>query len=429
MTAALNSGARQLVLLAGAQPPSAATAAMEAAAAASGARLTLLLLSPTVLQNPDLLGYALLCKTGSTAAELEGVLIPPLGAEPPVAPAAAAAATATVTAVALANAGMADDAAAGGSGAAATSAAAAAAVDAASVSQEKMRDLVRSALEEVLGLEVAGSIQEGDPLMTAGLNSTAAVALTQRLENSLGVTLPPTLVFDFPSVREVSEYLAEQHAPQHAAVGGGAEGGKVSSVSIRGHPTAGAAAVGPTAAAAPPLSAAGSGRAIASSLVMDTVRDLLGLGLGSDAGTAADAFDPSTPLMVAGLNSTAAVTLTSRLETALGAALPPTLVFDYPTVDDIVEYLVESELLPDTISPGTAAAAAPVAAAPASRPGAKATIPTGVVAASVALSGAADAILVVATAHRVAGGMLEKPLQGEGCEGQPVNYRPSVKCI
>ncbi len=41
----------------------------------------------------------------------------------------------------------------------------------------------------------------------AGLNSTAAVALTSTLEARLGIALPPTLAFDYPSAQEMAEYL------------------------------------------------------------------------------------------------------------------------------------------------------------------------------------------------------------------------------
>jgi acyl carrier protein len=286
------------------------------------------------------------------------------------------------------------------------------AADAAAGSQAQMSALVKSALEDLLGSEAAGSIREGDPLMTAGLNSTAAVALTQRLESSLGVALPPTLVFDFPSIKEVSEYLAEQHAPQAREAAAAASVGVSVPATAGNNHLAAATAADANSAAAAASSAAGGGRAATSSLVMDTVRELLGLGSGGAAAAIGDGFDAATPLMVAGLNSTSAVTLTSRLESALGVPLPPTLVFDYPTVDDIVEYLAELELMPESRSRDTsAAAAAPAVVALVGRAG----VPAGVSAASPAV--AADAIMVVATAHRVAGGMLEKPLQGGRCEG------------
>ena len=52
---------------------------------------------------------------------------------------------------------------------------------------------------------------------------------------------------------------------------------------------------------------------------------------------------------VAGLSSMDAVQLTASLEQALGRELPPTLAFDYPTVDSLVAFLAGSSL-PDVVS-------------------------------------------------------------------------------
>jgi hypothetical protein len=58
-----------------------------------------------------------------------------------------------------------------------------------------------AALEQLVASEVAALLGAGapplgvdEPLMGAGVNSTLAVALTGRLEERLGVALPPTLV-------------------------------------------------------------------------------------------------------------------------------------------------------------------------------------------------------------------------------------------
>jgi len=55
--------------------------------------------------------------------------------------------------------------------------------------------------------------------------------------------------------------------------------------------------------------------------------------------TGEDLPDPDAPLMSLGVNSTMAVQLVARLEELAGEELPGTLVFDYPTVNEIAEYI------------------------------------------------------------------------------------------
>jgi len=66
--------------------------------------------------------------------------------------------------------------------------------------------------------DVAGSHVGADqPLMEAGLDSLGAVELGNQLQDAAGVTLPSTLIIDFPTARQLSEYLldlpAETHGP------------------------------------------------------------------------------------------------------------------------------------------------------------------------------------------------------------------------
>ncbi|MEU4154189.1 type I polyketide synthase [Streptomyces sp. NPDC026659] len=72
---------------------------------------------------------------------------------------------------------------------------------------------VRSRAASVLGhQEGTGSIDEGGLLADLGLDSLAAVDLRNLLSASTGLTLPPTLLFDFPTPRAVAAELAERYA-------------------------------------------------------------------------------------------------------------------------------------------------------------------------------------------------------------------------
>ncbi|MEW2134234.1 type I polyketide synthase [Streptomyces sp. NPDC005435] len=71
---------------------------------------------------------------------------------------------------------------------------------------------VRSKAASVLGhQEGASSIDEGGLLADLGLDSLAAVDLRNLLSASTGLTLPPTLLFDFPTPRAVAAELAERY--------------------------------------------------------------------------------------------------------------------------------------------------------------------------------------------------------------------------
>jgi acyl transferase domain-containing protein len=69
---------------------------------------------------------------------------------------------------------------------------------------------VRDQVLKVLGLESSHSLSPRQGLFEAGLNSLAAVELMNHLQASIGQPLPTTLVFEYPTIKSLSEYLAQE---------------------------------------------------------------------------------------------------------------------------------------------------------------------------------------------------------------------------
>jgi acyl carrier protein len=81
----------------------------------------------------------------------------------------------------------------------------------------------------------------------------------------------------------------------------------------------------------------------------------------------AEPIDPARPLNALGLDSLMAVDLRNALGTRVGRTLPATLLFNYPTVGDLIEFL-SSEVLGEGDAPAdqhTTVAPPPVAETPA----------------------------------------------------------------
>jgi len=203
-----------------------------------------------------------------------------------------------------------------------------------------VQEAVLNVLEPLVDAESMQQVAEGHPLMAAGVSSTLAVQLVSGLEDALGRDLPGTLVFDYPTLPELSEFLSR--------------GGDVSPGGAHDHlpttpseqttqyaryaaldftPSPAAHGVLPSRGAALHLEGRMHSKLV--STILQSVRDLVG----DEAGPA---VGPETPLMSAGVTSTLAVQLVSALEAALGIELPGTLVFDYPTASAIAAAYAQS---------------------------------------------------------------------------------------
>ena len=75
--------------------------------------------------------------------------------------------------------------------------------------------VIRTLSQEVLGSQVSAD----SPLMESGLDSLGAVEFRNQLSEELGgIELPETLVFDFPTLRQVEAFVGEQHRNQTSSL-------------------------------------------------------------------------------------------------------------------------------------------------------------------------------------------------------------------
>jgi acyl carrier protein len=94
-------------------------------------------------------------------------------------------------------------------------------------SQPQTRESIEDWLIHWIGKELGmapGEIQVSKSLLDYSLSSVTAMMLVGDLEEWLGLTLPPTLVWDYPSISAIADYLVEQSGdiPADAAATAGA---------------------------------------------------------------------------------------------------------------------------------------------------------------------------------------------------------------
>lgn len=81
------------------------------------------------------------------------------------------------------------------------------------ISPRQRKDILRAHIRDqvvnVLGLDPSHAIEPQQGLFDVGLNSLAAVELMNHLQTSLGQPLSSTLVFDYPTIEALSEYLTK----------------------------------------------------------------------------------------------------------------------------------------------------------------------------------------------------------------------------
>jgi NADPH:quinone reductase-like Zn-dependent oxidoreductase/malonyl CoA-acyl carrier protein transacylase/acyl carrier protein len=86
----------------------------------------------------------------------------------------------------------------------------------ASEQQDTMVQLILAEAASILGHQDASGIEPGRPFKDAGFDSLTAVELRNRLRASLGLRLPPSLIFDYPTPADLGRHLLSSLAPVSA---------------------------------------------------------------------------------------------------------------------------------------------------------------------------------------------------------------------
>jgi polyketide synthase 12 len=84
--------------------------------------------------------------------------------------------------------------------------------------REHLLRLVCSHVAGVLGHGTADDIDPGTAFNDLGFDSLTAIELRNRLSAAAGLSLPPTLIFDYPSAEAITQYLYAEIAPDGSAL-------------------------------------------------------------------------------------------------------------------------------------------------------------------------------------------------------------------
>ena len=161
---------------------------------------------------------------------------------------------------------------------------------------------VATIIQEVCSELLPSSATVDQPLMEAGLDSLGAVELTKRLGEQLKTDLGETVIFDFPTMRQLAAHL------------------QLSVATGTSQPPAATMSSPATSAISPIVDVAAVIKEVCSELLPSSAT-------------------VDQPLMEAGLDSLGAVELTKRLGEQLKTDLGETVIFDFPTMRQLAAHL------------------------------------------------------------------------------------------
>eukprot|EP00435_Cladocopium_sp_Y103_P040865 s202_g11.t1 len=194
-------------------------------------------------------------------------------------------------------------------------------VSASKLPMSEARQLLRKVVAAVVEQEAPAM---DVPLAESGLDSLAAVQLRNTLQRQTSLALPSTMMFDYPTMQEMAEFISSQ------------------ALSVAPSVTPSAAPMAPAAAATPiasvPPMAPTSTATTASTIPLEVSKVISG------AVRAALEETPhvDTPLTEMGLDSLAAAQLRNQLQSSFRVKLPATLLFEHPSVAELSSFVSQT---------------------------------------------------------------------------------------
>lgn len=191
-------------------------------------------------------------------------------------------------------------------------------------SQADVAAEVKHVVSELAQSFIGDAVSPGETLVGAGLDSLGAVELRNALVSKLSVTLPGTLIFDYPTIDAIADYVSTLVKPTRVAVAAPPAPERdwyASPDTMEYDRRMGQRQQQPSQH---PFADPGESRR----RVSDLVETLLGEKPGD-----------SQPLLDAGLDSLSAVELRNVLAAETGIAMPATVIFDYPSVSDLAAFI------------------------------------------------------------------------------------------
>ncbi|CAM2011287.1 non-ribosomal peptide synthetase [Acanthopleuribacter pedis] len=79
-------------------------------------------------------------------------------------------------------------------------------------SAERVADIIRASLAEALDMPVA-RIQDQRGFADIGVDSITAVGIVNHINETCGLLLPTTVLFDYPNVNQLAEFIGSRHQP------------------------------------------------------------------------------------------------------------------------------------------------------------------------------------------------------------------------
>merc|ERR1711862_926651 len=153
------------------------------------------------------------------------------------------------------------------------------------------------------------------PLMDSGMDSLTAVSFRNMLQSSLSLKVPASLIFDYPTLQDITSHLLEISVAQ----GGEEEDDEYEEIEEviedDSFPTL---AVVPAA----PVEIEPVKKGLDADLVLNTVQTLAREAIGVDEMLYVD-----SPLMDSGMDSLTSVSFRNQLQSTLGLKVPSSLIF------------------------------------------------------------------------------------------------------